>query len=168
MVWIDSVCVPGFVGWKVVQVRSISRTESVCTRVNEIGMRSANVQQTRTEDQCENQVLRKDSNFMRQRDRDQFVWVSPVQPYHPSCQQLGSTTHALQSETTLRPDFLKVLWWPHTRYFYVRAKRLKVPTIFIIKGGVTDRDTTIQRMTICQMLIERHFWLHRWLSDFIK
>ena len=32
----------------------------------------------------------------------------------------------------------------------------------------TKRDTTIQRMTIRRMLIERHFWLHCWLSDFIK
>ena len=29
-------------------------------------------------------------------------------------------------------------------------------------------DTTIQWMTIRRMLIERHFWLHCWLSDFIK
>ena len=33
-------------------------------------------------------------------------------------------------------------------------------------GG--SRDTTIQRMTIRRMLIERHFWLNCWLSDFIK
>ena len=33
---------------------------------------------------------------------------------------------------------------------------------------VQNRDTTIQRMTIRRMLIERHFWLHCWLSDFIK
>ena len=37
-----------------------------------------------------------------------------------------------------------------------------------VNGYMMMHDTTIQRMTIRRMLIERHFWLHRWLSDFIK
>ena len=48
---------------------------------------------------------------------------------------------------------------------------IKTNTFMIMNwgGGVVEtRDTTIQQMTIRRMLIERHFWLHCWLSDFIK
>ena len=41
-------------------------------------------------------------------------------------------------------------------------------SVFVKTKDLLRRDTTIQRMTIRRMLIERHFWLHCWLSDFIK
>ena len=61
----------------------------------------------------------------------------------------------------------------HSYVFAITTSLAILAEIFITQLCcvlITDlkRDTTIQRMTIRRMLIERHFWLHRWLSDFIK
>ena len=56
--------------------------------------------------------------------------------------------------------------WADDGYSYIAISKAEIDTIIDLK--VKYRDTTIQRMTIRWMLIERHFWLHCWLSDFIK
>ena len=53
--------------------------------------------------------------------------------------------------------------------FYMKKCFCNWESDIVFKGyNQNKRDTTIQRMTIRRMLIERHFWLHCWLSDFIK
>ena len=68
--------------------------------------------------------------------------------------------------------WIKIIVLPSKSFIWVSSKYLGSGWFYQKTKATlfyqTTRDTTIQRMTIRRILIERHFWLHCWLSDFIK